>query len=195
MKMARLEIDPTQLGNLEVGWWRAHNDKDKPRMAQLLIEQNMALYGFSPEEAKSALQDLVGGVSYHDTRQWDEAINAVTGYYQKIKEKTALGFDPAEVAKLEVGWWQLHDELEHNPDKTALADAFAKLYATQFGVEIEKTKKAGQLKAEATREHDFAEDPSTPPDEVEMHWGKANELLIDFYQELKSVIPSQTATT
>jgi hypothetical protein len=188
MKMTRLEVDPIQLGNLEVGWWRAHNDKDKSKMAHLLIEQNMALYGFSSEDAKASLQDLVEGVSYHDTRQWDEAVNAVTGYYQKIKEKTGLRFNPAEVAKLEVGWWQLHDELEHNPNKTPLADAFAKLYATQFGLEIEKMKKAGQLKAEATREHDLAEDPDTLPNEVESHWDKANQLLIDFYGELKNAL-------
>ena len=85
MKMARIELDPTQLGNLEVGWWKAHNDHDKPKMAQLLVQQNVALYGFTPDEAKMALQKLVEGVNYHDTREWDKAVEAVTGYYQSVK--------------------------------------------------------------------------------------------------------------
>lgn len=186
--MARIGIDPTQLGNLEVGWWKAHNDHDKPRMAQLLIQQNVALYGFTPEEAKTALQKLVEGVNCHDTREWDRAVDAVTDYYQRVKDKTDSSFDPRQVAELEVGWWQLHDKLEHNPDKTQLAEAFVKLYATQFGVDFKKMLKAGQLKAEATKEHDLAEDPSTESAEIDGHWSKANQLLIDFYGELKSVL-------
>ncbi len=188
MKMPRIEIDPIQLGNLEVGWWKAHNDHDKQRMAQLLVQQNVALYGFTLEEARTALQKLVKGVNYHDTREWDKAIEAVTDYYQKVKDKSGMEFDPEQVARLEVGWWQLHDEFEHNPDKSRLAEAFAKLYATQFGVDIEQMLKAGQLKAEATREHDLAEDPDTPQHEVDKHWDRANKLLIDFYSELKSVL-------
>ena len=186
--MANIELNPVQLGNLEVGWWKAHNDEDKPRMSRLLVEHNVSLYGFTPEEAQEALKSLVQGVNHHDTREWDKAAEATTSYYEKVKEKTGLDFDPKEVAELEVGWWQLHDELEDNPDKTRLAEAFAKLYATQFGKDVEKMAKAGQLKAEATREHDLAEQPNTPEGEVDNHWNKANQLLIDFYSDLKTAI-------
>jgi len=181
-------IDPVQLGKLEVGWWRAHNDHDKPKMAQLLVQQNVALYGFTPQEAKQALRQLVEGVNYHDTRDWKKAIEAVAGYYQKVKEKTGLTFNPQQLAELEVGWWKLHDELENNPDKSQLAKAFAQLYSTQYGVDTEKMMKVGQLKAEAIREHDLAEDPGTPPDQIEKHWDAAGRLLIDFYGEIKNVI-------
>ena len=186
--MTRIAIDPVQLGNLEVGWWKAHNDKDKPRMAQLLVEQNVALYGFTSGEAQEALKSLVRGVNYHDTREWGKAVEATVSYYQKVKDKTGLGFDQKEVAELEVGWWHLHDELEGNPDKTRLAEAFAKLYATQFGVDVERMAKAGQLKAEATREHDLAEEPGIPENETEGHWDNAKKLLIDFYTELNEVL-------
>lgn len=183
-----MKLNPKQLGDLEVGWWKAHNDKDKPRMAQLLIEHNVALYGFTPEEAQEALKSLVHGVNFHDTREWDKAIEATAVYYQKVKDRTGLDFDPKEMAELEVGWWKLHDELEDNPDKTQLAEAFAKLYSTQFGVEVEKMAEAGRLKAEATREHDLAEEPDTSKGEMEGRWDKANQLLIDFYTELNEAL-------
>jgi hypothetical protein len=186
--MANIELNPVQLGNLEVGWWKAHNDEDKPRMSRLLVKHNVALYGFTPEEAQEALKSLVQGVNHHDTREWNKAAEATTSYYEKVKEKTGLDFDPKEVAELEVGWWQLHDELEDNPDKTRLAEAFVKLYATQFGIDEEKLTKAGSLKAEATREHDLAEDSNTSSDEINIHWDKANKLLIDFYRELETAI-------
>lgn len=180
-----MKIDPDKLGKLEVGWWRAHNEHNKPKLAKLLVEQNMLMYGLTEDEAKSALGDLVFGVNYHDMRKWDEAIEAVTCYYQKILKKSGLKYDPLTVAKLEVGWWRLHDELEHNPDKSALAKAFAKLYASQFNIKIEKMIKAGELKAEATREHDIAEAPNTPKNEAEVHWENAEKLLVDFYGEIK----------
>ncbi len=56
--MARVEMDPVRLGNLEVGWWRAHNEKNKSRMAQFLVEQNVALYGFTLEEAREELTKI-----------------------------------------------------------------------------------------------------------------------------------------
>lgn len=179
-----MKIDPVKLGNLEMAWWRAHNDQDKSKLARLLIEQNMLMYGLSQDEAKLALGDLIGGVNYHDLREWDKAIKAVTDYYQKIKSKSNLKYDPVIVAKLEVGWWRLHDELEHNPDKSKLAKAFAKLYSVQFNIEIDKLVKSGKLKAEATNEHDLAEDPNTPINEVEIHWERTKQLLIEFYTEL-----------
>ena len=186
--MARIKFDSVQLGDLEVGWWKAHNDKDKPRMIKLLVQYSIAMYGFSEDEAKNALQKLVEGESYHDTREWGKAVEAVTSYYKEIRDKTGLPFNSKAVAELEVGWWQLHDELANNPDKTQLARAFAKLYAAQFGIDSSLLDRAGKLKAEAAREHDLAEDLNTPEVEVDMHWDKANKYLISFYTELAKVI-------
>ena len=57
-----------------------------------------------------------------------------------------------------------------------------------FGIDRNKLKIAGKLKAEATKEHDLAEDLNTKDDEIEKHWNKAEELLINFYSELKNNI-------
>ena len=185
--MVKINIDPVKLGNLEVGWWRAHHEGDKTKLLELLVEYNVNFYGFSQVEAKDAIGDLIQGVKYHDTREWAKAIDSVSKFYLRVKEKTELSFDPEEIAGLEVGWWKLHDELENNPDKSRLAEAFAKLYATQFGKEVEDLLKAGNFKAEATKEHDLAEDRKTPSSEIEAHWNKAKQLLIGFHSELKRV--------
>lgn len=186
--MSKFEFDPNELGTLEVGWWRAHNEKDKPRMLKFLVDQNVRMYGFNEDEARLALQSLVEGAKYHDTREWEKAVDSVNNYYEKVREKTGLMFDPRQVAELEVGWWKLHDELEFNPDKTELAYSFARLYSTEFGTDIEKMLEAGRLKAEATKEHDLAEDLNTPFEQVETHWDNANRFLISFYEELGKVL-------
>jgi hypothetical protein len=183
-----LKFDPVRVGQLELGWWRAHNEKNKPEMVKLLTQQNMELYGLSKEEAMLALKALGEGIGYHDSREWDKAVEAVARYYEVIKKKTGLLFDSHQVAKLEVGWWQLHDKLEHNPDKSELAKALTLLYATIFGLPIERLEKAGKIRAEATWEHDLAEDPTTPENLVESHWVKTGELHVEFYKELQKAI-------
>jgi hypothetical protein len=186
--MHKFNFDPIKVGTLEVGWWKAHHIKNKSLMSELLIKQNVELYAFTLQEAEIALKELVTGVNFHDTREWDKAIQATSLYFLKIKEKTNLDFNPQEIAETEVGWWQLHDKLENNPDKTELAETFTTLYSKMFGIDKNKLKIAGELKAEATKEHDLAEDSNTKNDEIEKHWNKAEELLINFYSELKNNI-------
>ncbi|MBU4209868.1 hypothetical protein KKC08_00600 [Patescibacteria group bacterium] len=188
--MARLEFDPTAVGKLEVGWWIAHNEHNKARMFELLVQEHIALYGFTPDEAQAALGHFAEGVKGHDQRDLALAVGPLTDYYQMIKDKTGFGFDPAEMAKLEVGWWQIHDELDGNPDKTRLAEAFALLYATQFSVALDRMMVAGQLKAQATNEHDLAEMDGVSPEESRAHWDRAEQFLVDFYTELSRVIAS-----
>lgn len=181
-----LSFNPILVGQAEVGWWRAHNEKDIDRLRQLLIEEHMLLYDLDEETAKRALSPLVEATKYHDKRDWQSAVDKVAEYYEAIKNKSSLDFDPREVAELEVGWWRLHDDLEGSTDKSSLAEAFAKLYATQFGKDVEVMREAGALKAQATYEHDLAEDSNTPVSDVDNHWQKAGELLVEFYKELKS---------
>lgn len=180
-----ININPQVFGKLEVGWWVAHNQKDKQKMYELLVAQTVQLYSLSEEVAKNALRELVLGVSYHDTREWDKAIDAVEIYYQKIKDGSGLKFDPRSIAELEVGWWRLHDDLENNPDKSQLALLFAKLYSGLYGIKESDLITAGNLKVQATREHDLAEDQNTPPDQINIHWKKAEELLVSFYEEIR----------
>jgi len=96
--MVKIIIDPVKLGNLEVGWWRAHHEGDKGKLLELLVEYNVNFYGFSQDEAKDAIGDLIQGVKYHDTREWAKAIDSVSKFYLRVKEKTELSFDPEEIA-------------------------------------------------------------------------------------------------
>ena len=183
--MALNGFDPYIVGSLECQWWQAHNAKNKPLLLSLLKEQHVALYGLDSENSLEALKYLFDAVSDHDIRDWKSATEKAAMYYTVIKDKAGLSFDPQKAAELEVGWWKLHDELEYVEDKTSLANAFSLLYSEVFSIAKEQLQIAGELKAQATYEHDLAEDPNTPPQDIGEHWGKAESLLINFYQELQ----------
>ncbi|TSC59826.1 MAG: Isoprenyl transferase [Parcubacteria group bacterium Gr01-1014_107] len=189
--MVALKFNPKLVAKAEIGWWKAHNDKDKRKMLKFLIQQYIELYSMTENEAKVTLKPLVVATKYHDSRNWKQAKETVTNHYNLVKRKTKQNFEPRELAELEVGWWKIHDELEDSFDKSSLAETFAKLYATQYGIDKEKMKKAGKLKAQATYEHDLAEDPNTPAKQTEAHWRKAEKLLVDFYNELGRVSNSE----
>jgi hypothetical protein len=186
--MTRIEFDPITVGEKEFGWWKAHFEGNKEQMLRSLLEHNMLLFGLNQDEAREALLVLAESTRYHDSHDWPKATEAVRNYYCIIKGKTGLNFDPQKAAELEVGWWKTHDELEGNPDKSELAKNFAELYAEIFSLEPEQLKVAGEIKAQATLEHDLAEDKSTSEQQAEVHWQAAEKLLVDFYKELKKVL-------
>lgn len=184
----KLNYNPSKLGEYEIGWWIAHNDKDKENLKKYLALQNIELYGVNEEAAAEMSVLLFTAVKLHNTRDWECAISQMEQFYNLVKLQKGYNFDSHKVAELEVGWWELHDRLEHNPDKTELTIAFSKLYGSIFSIPSEDLVEAGKERAAATYEHDLAEDPDTPSDEVKSHWEKAKQHLVTFYTMLKNQI-------
>lgn len=181
-------FDPAKVASLEVKWWQAHNDKDRPLLIQILILWLQELYGVSEADAQSLVNYLAKAVAFHDNRQWQEATREMIDYYEQINKIHAANMDVEKAGELEVGWWKLHDELEFVEDKTPLAKYFSKLYANIYSIDETALQNCGVLKAEATREHDYAESSDTENDEINKHWQNAEKYLHDFYIELKNLV-------
>lgn len=186
--MQKLNFDSKSVGKVEVSWWQAHNIGDKQALMLGLVQHNAELYGLTMEEAQSVVQFMAQAVKAHDTKDWDSAIAKMTSAYEIIKVKLGASFGPAEAARQEVGWWELHDELEFVEDKTPLAQAFANLFALVFEVSSDELAEAGKLKAEATRQHDLAEADGVDESVSLHHWEQAEKNLVAFYEHLKSVV-------
>ena len=74
-----------------------------------------------------------------------------------LKQHNHEPFDPAEAARLEVEWWHVHREHQHNnhdTDKQALTDALAELYSYAFGVPRTAVRLAAEQRALAMRYSD-----------------------------------------
>lgn len=181
----KLNYEPEKIGEYEIRWWIAHNDKDKEILKKYLALQNMELYGVNEDTASKMVVFLFTAVKYHDTRDRNGAIEQMEQFYNLVKLQKGYDFNSHKVAELEVDWTELHDRLEHNPDKTELAAIFSKLYESIFSLPDGNLFEAGKERAAATFEHDLAEDPDTPSSDVESHWEKAKQHLVTFYTMLK----------
>jgi hypothetical protein len=63
------------------------------------------------------------------------------------------GFDSTKAARLEVEWWRVHRELQHQDggDTAALGEAVAALYAYTYDTPIAGVRESGEFRADAMR--------------------------------------------
>lgn len=182
--MLRPDFNPDATGQAEYEFWRAHNDRDVPRLREALESWTGELYGLGPESSAEAVAFLLEATQHHDARDWPRATRCAERYYRVIQEETGLPFSAKRAGSLEITWWRIHDDLEHKTDKTPLVEAFQGLYAEIFGLKPRQTLAAAEARVQATVEHDRAEAEGVTPDDAERHWQAAEAALKRSYESL-----------
>ena len=76
-------------------------------------------------------------------------------FYAFIKKVHNANFDVAEVARLDVKWWEIHRRLFGNPQNQELVDAVAALYAVTYGVEPERVRQAAYHRVQGMLYSDY----------------------------------------
>lgn len=183
-----LNTPPDLPAHTEVGTWRAHHEplpkeKKLEAITRSYSAYNKAIYGIDEKTSKEIMPYVLNALKLHDEGKSSEALEMVQQYYKAINKVTGLGFDPEAVAKSEINWWIVHDQIELGKKTYRdLTKSFADLYSKIFMTDADTLIKACSFKAEATKEHDWAEklDEKDP----QGHWVKAENNLVLFYTEL-----------
>jgi hypothetical protein len=88
----------------------------------------------------------------------DGARAAMQRFYALVNRQHGEGFDPVTASRLEVEWWRVHREHQHDgdggDDEGPLIDALAALYAYVYGADEGAVRPAGAFRAEAMRYSD-----------------------------------------
>ena len=88
----------------------------------------------------------------------DGARAAMQRFYTLVKGRHAEAFDPATAARLEVEWWRVHREHQHDDaggaDEGPLIEALTALYGYVYGADEAAVRPAGAFRAEAMRYSD-----------------------------------------
>jgi hypothetical protein len=126
--------------------------------------------------------------SFDPVRLGNAEADAWVAYYQRQHHET---FDIDEAARLEIGWWRAHRELQHRdayPDATGedLVDALAALYGHVYAVPVESVREAARGRAEAMAVSDAwgaaGRDPHSPALDAE------REALVRGYTALLAAV-------
>jgi len=81
----------------------------------------------------------------------DGARASMRRFYALVAKDRELDLDPVWASELEVEWWRLHREHQHDPDveESALVQALVDLYAYVYSTEPEPMRPAAAARVEA----------------------------------------------
>ena len=167
-------FDPVRLGNAEADAWVAYYRREWAKFLRAAI--TMVRTGFAlswPRSVQGAWYVLRGNQLWAPFPENDAAgaREQMRRFYTLVSRAHHQTYDVDEAARLEIGWWRAHRELQHRdvyPEATeeGLVDALAALYAHVYEVPVESVREAaaGRAKAMAVSDSWVAagRDPASP---------------------------------
>jgi hypothetical protein len=147
-------FDPVLLGNRETDAWASYYRHEWRRF--LVAAVGMVSTGFGMGPAKT----LVGAFHVLRANQlWapypdndpDGARASMRKFYALVANDQQLDLDPVRASELEVEWWRLHREHQHDSDveESALVRALVDLYSYVYSTEPEPMRPAAEARVAA----------------------------------------------
>jgi hypothetical protein len=147
-------FDPVRLAHQETTAWASYYRHEW--LTFLRAALGMVRTGFGTDPVRT----VVG--AYHVLRAnqlWapypdndpDGARSSMRRFYTMVSRHLRLSLDPVRASQLEVEWWRLHREHQHDPEVSAdaLVQSLVDLYSYLYGVPPETVRDAARFRVEA----------------------------------------------
>jgi hypothetical protein len=147
-------FDPVRLGNQETDAWAAYYRHEWLRFLRAAL--GMVRTGFGTDPVRT----VVG--AYHVLRAnqlWapypdndpEGARASMRRFYAMVAQDGGFPIDPRLAAELEVEWWRLHRERQHDPEVSteALVQSLVDLYSYLYGAPREVVREAAEQRVRA----------------------------------------------
>ena len=174
-------FDPIRVGDLECDAWVSYYRRRWARFLWAAVSLTRETFGLPwPATLRGAWLVLRANQLWAPQSDNDPAAarECMRRFYGLVAARHREGFDVAEAARLEVDWWRVHRELQHqrregegedgrlDVEERQLSEAIATLYAHVYGVERETVREAADLRTLAMRRSDRwvvdGRDPASP---------------------------------
>ena len=151
---ASLTFDPVAVGRAECDTWAAYYRREwRPFLISALA---MVREGFrlnrrqTMQGAWYVLRANQAWAPFPDNDP-DAARSQMASFYALVNRAGRLRVDPVRAAELEVNWWHVHRQHQHDPavSGTDLVSALVDLYAYTYDAEPEAVRRAAELRVEA----------------------------------------------
>jgi hypothetical protein len=147
-------FDPVTLGNREADAWASYYRHEWRQFLAAAV--GMVGIGFGMGRVKT----VIGAFHVLRANQlWapypdndpDGARASMRRFYALVAADHQLDLDPARASELEVEWWRLHREHQHDPDveESALVRALIDLYSYVYATDPEPMRPAAAARVEA----------------------------------------------
>jgi hypothetical protein len=151
---SRHAFDPVRVGRSECDAWASYYRHEWPTFLRAALGMVRAGFGMSRRStvrgAWYVLRANQAWAPYPDNDP-DAARELMRRFYALAAGSGDHRLDPAHASILEVEWWRVHRERQHDSSITAdeLVDALNALYAYVYDAPPELTRRASELRVEA----------------------------------------------
>ena len=150
----RFAFDPVAVGHSEYQAWVAYYRRDWLRMlagALGMVRHGFALGPF--RNLKAAWHVMRANQVWAPYPDNDPAAarQQMARFYRMANKAGRLSVDPHNAAELEVAWWHVHRQQQHDPcyDKDDLVASLIQLYRYLYQTSSEDVRRAAELRVEA----------------------------------------------
>ena len=163
-------FDPVRLGNQETDAWAAYYRREWLTFLRSAV--GMVRTGFGTDPVRT----LVGAFHVLRANQlWapypdndpDGARASMRRFYAMVAKDGGFPIDPTRASELEVEWWRLHREHQHDPEVTAeaLVQSLVDLYSYLYGLPPETVREAAEQRVAAMDHSDAWVSAGCHPDD------------------------------
>jgi len=147
-------FDPVRLGNLETDAWAAYYRHEWRAFLTAAVGMVGVGFGMGP------VRTLIGAFHVLRANQlWapypdndpDGARASMRRFYALVASTSDLELDPVRASTLEVEWWRVHREHQHDAavSEDSLVQALVDLYSYVYGADPEAVRQAAEHRVEA----------------------------------------------
>jgi hypothetical protein len=147
-------FDPVRLGHQETTAWTSYYRHEWLTFLRAAVGMVRTGFGTGP------VRTVVGAFHVLRANQlWapfpdndpDGARASMRRFYGLVSRHLELSLDPVRASQLEVEWWRLHREHQHDPDVSAdsLVQSLVDLYSYVYDVAPESVRDAARYRVEA----------------------------------------------
>jgi hypothetical protein len=158
---AHRAFDPRLVGSLETRAWVTYYRHEWVAFLRAAVRLTRHAFGLPwPQTLQGAWLVLRANQLWAPFPDNDPegARAAMERFYVLLKREHGETLDPVTASRLEVEWWRVHREHQHDGegagDEGPLIDALAALYAYVYGADEAAVRPAGAFRAEAMRYSD-----------------------------------------
>jgi hypothetical protein len=147
-------FDPVKLGRQETAAWAAYYRHEWGRFLRAAVGMVRTAFGTDP-----ARTVLGAYLVLRANQQWapypdndpDGARATMRRFYAMVARDQPVDFDPVRASELEVEWWRVHREHQHDPDVSAeaLVQSLVDLYSYVYDVPPDDVRAAAQHRVAA----------------------------------------------
>ncbi|TCO38974.1 hypothetical protein EV646_11916 [Kribbella antiqua] len=143
-------FDPVVVGNRETDAWAAYYRHEWRSFLVASVGMVGAAFGMPPHRTLAGAWYVLRA-----NQLWapypDNQPDAAREYMRRFYQLVALDLDAAQAAALEVEWWRIHREHQHDESVTTeqLEAALVELYSFVYGAEPDDVRPAARKRVEA----------------------------------------------